>query len=102
LLEATRAALRESGPPAKHRHLEAFIFSVFPEPARLCAALALFKLYKALGLRALARATGLLRKLPTLAMMDALLEEVPASVKLPAIVAAAGGAPRPVRRRPGV
>src|SRR5262249_39047915 len=50
LLEAPRAALRESGPPAKHRRLEAFIFAVFPEPARLGAALALFKLSKALGL----------------------------------------------------
>jgi len=35
LLEATRAELRRSGPPARHRRLEAFIFSVFPEPARL-------------------------------------------------------------------
>src|SRR5262245_23578493 len=60
LLEATRAALRESGPPAKHRRLEAFVFSVFPEPARLGAALAVYKFSKALGLRALVRATGLL------------------------------------------
>src|SRR5262249_36862014 len=90
LLEATRAALRESGPPAKHRRLEAFLFAVFPEPARLGAALALFQLSHALGLRALVRATGLLRRLPSLAAMDALLEDIPAAAPLPEVVPARG------------
>jgi glycolate oxidase iron-sulfur subunit len=92
LLEATRAALRENGPPAKHRRLEALIFSVFPEPGRLGAALALVKLYKGLGLRALARRAGMLRKLPRLAAMDALLEDVPAAARLPELVPAQGRA----------
>jgi glycolate dehydrogenase iron-sulfur subunit len=92
LLEATRAALHESGPPAKHRWLETFIFSIFPEPARLGAALALFKLYKATGLRALVRRTGVLRRLPRLAAMDALLEDVPAAARLPEVVPARGRA----------
>jgi len=92
LLEATRAQLRRHGPPAKHRLLEAFVFSVFPEPARLGAALAAFKLYKRSGLRALARATGVLRMLPRLAAMEALLDDVPAAAPMPEVVAARGRA----------
>src|SRR5438552_2640833 len=66
LLEATRAQLRRHGPPPKHRLLDAFVFSVFPEPARLGAALSAFKLYRRSGLRALARATGALALFPRL------------------------------------
>ena len=90
LLEATRAQLRRHGPPAKHRLLEAFALALFPEPARLGAALAAFRLYKASGLRALAHATGALRLVPTLATMDALLDEVPNAAPLPALVPAHG------------
>src|SRR5882672_977568 len=90
LLEATRAQLRRHGPPAKHRLLQAFVFSIFPEPARLGAALAAFRLYKASGLRALVRATGALRLVPTLAAMDALLEAVPPAVPLPEFIPARG------------
>ena len=92
LLEATRAQLRRHGPPAKHRLLEAFVFSVFPEPARLGAALAAYKLYKRSGLRALVRATGVLRMLPRLAAMEALLDDVPAAAPMPEVVAARGRA----------
>ena len=90
LLEATRAELRRAGPPAKHRLLQAFVFSVFPEPARLGAALALFKLYQRSGLRALVQATGVLQRLPRLAAMEALLEDVPAAAPLPEFVPARG------------
>ncbi len=90
LLEATRAQLRQSGPPAKQPLLEALALRVFPEPARLGAALAAFKLYKRSGLRALVRASGVLRRLPVLAAMDALLDEVPAAARLPEVVAAQG------------
>ncbi len=90
LLEATRAQLRRSGPPAKHRLLEAFVFSVFPKPARLGAALAAFKLYKRSGVRALVRASGVLRRVPRLAAMDALLDDVPAATPLPETVPARG------------
>lgn len=92
LLEATRAQLRRHGPPAKHRLLEAFVFSVFPEPARLGAALAAFKLYKRSGLRALVRAIGVLRMLPRLAALEALLDDVPAAAPMPEVVAARGRA----------
>ncbi|PYN75974.1 MAG: glycolate oxidase [Candidatus Rokuibacteriota bacterium] len=90
LLEATRAQLRREGPPSKHRLLQAFVFSVFPEPGRLGLALAAFKLYGRSGLRALVRATGVLHRFPRLAAMEALLEDVPAAVPLPAIVPARG------------
>ncbi|PYN04451.1 MAG: glycolate oxidase [Candidatus Rokuibacteriota bacterium] len=90
LLEATRAQLRRHGPPPKHRLLEAFAFSLFPEPARLGAALAAFRLYRASGLRALVRAIGVLRLAPTLAAMDALLDEVPRAGPLPELVPARG------------
>src|SRR5947208_13135190 len=76
LLEATRAQLRRHGPPPKHRLLEAFAFSLFPEPARLGAALAAFRLYRASGLRALVRATRDLRLAPSVAAKDALPAEV--------------------------
>jgi glycolate oxidase iron-sulfur subunit len=90
LLEATRAELRRAGPPAKHRLLQAFVFSVFPEPARLGAALTLFRLYKRSGIRALVRTTGVLRRLPRLAALEALLDDVPAAAPLPHVVPACG------------
>jgi len=92
LLEATRAQLRESGPPAKQPLLEAFALWVFPKPARLGTALAAFKLYKRSGLRALVRASGVLTRFPALAAMDALLDDVPAAAPLPEVVAAPGRA----------
>jgi len=90
LLEATRAQLRRGGPPARRRLLEAFVFSVFPKPARLGAALAAFKLYNRSGLRAVVRASGVLRRFPGLAAMEALLDDVPAAVPLPEVVPARG------------
>jgi len=92
LLEATRAQLRRHGPSPKHRLLDAFVFSVFPEPARLGAALSAFKLYRRSGLRALARATGVLRIFPRLAALDALLDDVPAAAPMPELVPARGRA----------
>jgi glycolate oxidase iron-sulfur subunit len=90
LLEATRAQLHRTGPPPPARLLQALLFAVLPEPARLGAALTAFKLYRRSGLRALARATGLLRRFPRLAAMDALLDDVPPAASLPEFVAARG------------
>ena len=92
LLEATRAQLRRAGPPPRRRLLDRFVLSVFPEPARLGAALAAFKLYKRSGIRALVRASGALRQFPRLAAMEALLDDVPAAVSLPELVPARGRA----------
>jgi glycolate oxidase iron-sulfur subunit len=90
LLEATRAQLRRAGPPPPARLLQALLFAVLPEPTRLGAALAAFKLYRRVGVRALARASGLLRRFPRLAAMDALLDDVPSETPLPEFVAAHG------------
>jgi len=92
LLEATRAQLRREGPPPKQRLLDRFVFSVFPEPARLGAALAGFRLYKRSGLRALVRASGVLRRFPRLAAMESLLDDVPPAAPLPELVPARGQA----------
>jgi len=92
LLEVTRAQLRLNGPRARRRPFDAFVFSVFPEPARLGAALAVFKLYQSSGLRALVRATGVLRRFPRLAAMEKLLDDVPAPDPLPELVVARGRA----------
>jgi len=90
LLEATRAQLRRAGPPPSQRLLRAFVFSVFPWPGRLGAALGVFKLYKRSGLRRLVRASGLLRGLPGLAAMEALLDDVPAATPMPDVIRARG------------
>jgi len=66
------------------------VFSIFPEPARLGVALKIFKLYCRSGLRRLIRASGLLRKLPHLAAMEALLDDVPGATTMPEIVPARG------------
>jgi glycolate oxidase iron-sulfur subunit len=68
------------------------VFSVFPEPARLGAALAAFRLYKRSGLRALVRASGVLRRFPRLAAMESLLDDVPPAAPLPELVPARGQA----------
>jgi glycolate dehydrogenase iron-sulfur subunit len=92
LLEATRAQLLREGPGPKHRFFQGLIFGLFPDPGRLGAALAAFKVYRRSGLRALVRATGVLRLFPRLAAMEALLENVPAPVPLPELIPARGRA----------
>jgi glycolate oxidase iron-sulfur subunit len=92
LLEATRAQLRRDGPGPTHRLLQALVFAVVPEPGRLGAALAAFAVYRRSGLRALVRATGLLRRFPRLAAMEALLEDVPRAIRLPELLPARGRA----------
>ena len=92
LLEAARAQLKREGPGPKHRFFQALVFALFPEPRRLGVALAAFKVYQRSGLRALVRAAGVLRLFPRLAAMEALVEDVPASVALPEHVPARGRA----------
>jgi glycolate oxidase iron-sulfur subunit len=90
LLEATRAQLAREGPAPRRRLLQALVFALLPEPSRLGVALAAFKVYQRSGLRALVRAVGVLRLFPRLAAMDALVEDVPASVPLPELFPARG------------
>jgi glycolate oxidase iron-sulfur subunit len=75
LIEATRAQVerryQRSLPETLHRRL---IFSLFPHPGRLRAALLPAWAYQASGLRALVRRTGLVKLLPgKLRSMEALL-----------------------------
>ena len=90
LLEATRGELRRRGPPPGRRLLDRVIYSVFPEPARLGAALGLVRLYQRSGLQRLVRATGALALVPRLAAMEGLLGEVPRAEPLPPVIPARG------------
>jgi glycolate oxidase iron-sulfur subunit len=95
LLEATRGQFRRAVPDSL---LSRLIFSVFPEPRRLGVLLAPLRLYQRSGLQAFVRRTGVLRRAPRLAAMEALLPEVPAAAPLPELVTACG----PARGRAGL
>ena len=88
LLEATRAQFRRGA--RSDSVLFRLIFAVFTEPARLGALLAPLRLYQRSGLRSLVRGSGVLRRFPTLAAMEALLPDVPAAVPLPERIPAQG------------
>jgi glycolate oxidase iron-sulfur subunit len=88
LLEATRAQFRRQA--VSESLLARLIYAVFPEPARLGALLAPLKLYQRSGLQSLVRRSGLLRSVPKIAAMEALLPDVPAAAPLPERVAARG------------
>src|SRR2546422_6620000 len=93
LLETARAELAQRGRPARRRALEALLFGVFPHPHRLAIVLGLLRRYRRWGLQALVRRSGLLRRFPRLAAMDALLEEVPRTdTALPEFLASRGRA----------
>jgi glycolate oxidase iron-sulfur subunit len=90
LLEATRAQIERHGRSAGDRRFRALLFALFPHPRRLGVALALLRLYRRSGLQRPARSLGLLRALPRLAAMDALLEDIPRPHPLPELVRAVG------------
>jgi glycolate oxidase iron-sulfur subunit len=90
LLEATRAQFRRYGPPARRRLLDRFIYSVFPEPGRMGAALGLLRFYRRSGLQRLVRSAGVLRLSPRLAAMEGLLGDVPRAEPLPELIPARG------------
>jgi len=90
LLETARADLAQRGRGMRQRWLTDLLFAVFPRPARLGAALGLARRYRRWGVQRTVRATGLLRRLPRLAAMDALLERVPEEPTLPEYVPARG------------
>src|SRR5206468_561323 len=73
-----RAEIERGGRrPRRRRLLEASIFGVFPHPHRLAIVLGLLRRYRRWGLQALVRRSGLLRRIPPLAAMDALLHDIP-------------------------
>jgi glycolate oxidase iron-sulfur subunit len=92
LLETARADLAAGAPPARARWLRRLLFAVFPEPERLGAALGLARVYRRAGLQAVARRSGLLRRFPRLAALDALLPAAAEETTPPEYVAARGKA----------
>ena len=92
LLETARADIEGHGArPLGRRLLEAFLFGVFPHPHRLAIVLGLLRRYRRWGIQALVRRSGLLRRFPRLAAMDALLQDVPRTdAALPEFLAARG------------
>ncbi len=92
LLETARAEIERGGRrPLRRRLLEAFIFGVFPHPRRLAIVLGLLRRYRRWGLQALVRRSGLLRRIPPLAAMDALLHDIPRTDGAPPEFLAARG-----------
>jgi len=92
LLETARAEIERGGRrPLRRRLLEAFIFGVFPHPHRLAIVLGLLRRYRRWGLQALVRRSGLLRRIPPLAAMDALLHDIPRTDGAPPEFLAARG-----------
>src|SRR2546427_1631775 len=92
LLETARAEIDRGGRrPVRRRLLEAFIFGVFPHPHRLAIVLGLLRRYRRWGLQALVRRSGLLRRIPPLAAMDALLHDIPRTDGAPPEFLAARG-----------
>ena len=78
LIEATRAQIERNFQRTRlERVLRAFIFWLFPHPARVRVAALLGWLYRRLGLRALAHRSGLVGRLPRqLQALEALLPDV--------------------------
>ena len=88
LLETTRAELRARG--RRPRLREALLYGLFPEPRRIGGVLAAIRLYQRSGLQRLVRASGLLKVAPALAVMEAMLPDVPRRAPLPAFLPARG------------
>jgi len=91
LLETARADLERRGRPLRRRLVDAFLFGVFPHPQRLAIVLGVLRRYQRSGVQALVRRFGMLRRFPQLAVMDALLADVPRTdTELPEFLAARG------------
>ena len=82
IIESARARIeRTHRRPLADRIHRAFVFSLFPRPARLWVAAVLLWLMRVTGLQWLLRASGLLRRLsPRLAQLEALAPPVDAGV----------------------
>src|SRR5262249_19338951 len=85
ILEATRAQIVRAAPKqgSTGASIVEFIQNVFPDPAGLGRLLRPLRLYQRSGLQRLLRASGLLRLVPSLAAMDALLPTLPSPLQLP-------------------
>ena len=75
LLETARADIERAGRPLRRRLIDALLFGLFPHPGRLGVVLGLLRRYRRSGLQRLVQRTGVLRRLPRLAAMEALLPQ---------------------------
>ena len=88
LLEATRAQIERQGRSTHRGLFTRFLYAVFPNPQRLGAVRGLLRIYQRTGLQRLVRASGLLKLIPRLALMDTMLPAVPAGIDLPVLTRA--------------
>jgi glycolate oxidase iron-sulfur subunit len=95
LLEGARAGVE---PSRRRGALDRFLAGAFPDPGRLGRLLALARVYRRSGAQRLVRATGVLRRFPRLAALDALVDDVPAPHPVPVFTPAVG----PRRGRAGL
>jgi len=92
LLEATRAGLARERATADARPLARLLYAIFPEPSRLSLVFRLLRLAQRTGLTRVMRSATAARLLPHLAGMAALLPEIPAAERVPALIPAQGRA----------
>ncbi|MEV1332156.1 heterodisulfide reductase-related iron-sulfur binding cluster [Micromonospora costi] len=92
LIEDTRQQVERRHPrPRRERALRGAVFSLFPYPRRLRLLRGPLRAYRASGLRAAVRRSGLLPRLaPTLAALDALAPRIGHATRLPARIPAQG------------
>jgi glycolate oxidase iron-sulfur subunit len=91
LIEATRAQVeRRHRRTWRERLLRAGIFGLFPYRGRLRLVRGPLRAYQATGLQRLVRRSGLLRKAPTLATLEALAPRLRQPERLPALMPAKG------------
>jgi glycolate oxidase iron-sulfur subunit len=90
LLETARAQIERRGRPLAARAFRALLLALFPSPERLAWAFAGAGVYRRSGLQGWVRRAGILRRLPRLAALDALLEDVPVEAPPPELVHARG------------
>ena len=91
LIEATRQQVeRRHRRDPKGRWLRAAIFTLFPYPKRLRLLRGPLRAYQVTGLQRLVRRTGLLRRFPTIATLDALTPRLSRTAPLPERIPARG------------
>ena len=88
LIEPTRAQIERKVPRSfSERFFRRMIFETFPHPGRLRLLALPLLIYQKTGLRALVRASGIMKLLPKqMAAMESLLPEVRSRQRLPAVV----------------
>ena len=92
ILETARGQVERAGvrPPERRQRMLDFALRTFTDVRRLRRMMPVLRLYQRSGLRRLVRGVGVLRGVPALSDMEALLPELPAPVRVPALTPARG------------